>query len=138
VKYLLDTCVLSEMTKPRPSESVVRWLERAAEDALAVSVLTVGELEKGVRRLAAGERRRALERWLEEICRGYSERLVDVGAEVATEWGRIAAKAEGRGEPLPVIDALIGATAIVHRLTVVTRNTADIGRTGARVLDPWT
>ena len=66
MKYLLDTCVLSELTKPRPSEGVVRWLEHAGEAALAISVLTHGELEKGVRRLAAGERRRALGRWLEE------------------------------------------------------------------------
>jgi hypothetical protein len=137
VKYLLDTCVLSELTRPRPSESVVRWLGHAGDDTLAISVLTLGELEKGVRRLGAGDRRRSLELWLGEICGSYAERVLEVSVEIAIEWGRIAAKSEGRGAPLPVVDALLGATAIVHGLTVVTRHTPDIGRTGAKTLDPW-
>jgi predicted nucleic acid-binding protein len=137
VSYLLDTCVVSEPTKPRPAPAVVAWLRSADPESLYLSVLTLGEIEKGIERLPANARRRALRHWLEQVRAQTEDRIVAVDDAIATEWGRLLARAEKRGETLPAIDALIGASAIVRGLTVVTRNASDIGRAGAAILDPW-
>ena len=97
----------------------------------------MGELEKGIERLAAGKRKQELRAWLERIQTTTEGRVLDVDSPVAREWGRLLARAEQQGQPLPAIDALIAATAVVHGLVVVTRNTADMVPTGARVLNPW-
>lgn len=136
--YLLDTCVLSELVRPRPDAGVIAWLEDAGEDRLFLSVLTLGELEKGVARLSPSARRTRIERWVRKDLRARFEgRWIDVDQAVAERWGAITGASEARGEPLPVIDALIAATALVHDLEVVTRNTADLERCGARCLNPW-
>ena len=135
--YLLDTCVLSEFTKPRPSASVDRWLASVPDASQFVSVLTFGELEKGVTKLAKGKRRTALQRWLDDLQSRVADRILPVDLVVAREWGRISARCEAAGRPIPVIDALLGATAIVHGHTVVTRNTSDIARSSATIVDPW-
>jgi toxin FitB len=135
--YLIDTCVFSEFTKPRPSAAVDRWVGSTAETAQFVSVLTWGEIEKGIRKLPVGRRRGELERWFTTVQARLAERTLVVDDAVAREWGRIAADAEIQGRPIPVVDALIGATALVHGLAVATRNGSDIGRTGAEIIDPW-
>lgn len=135
--YLLDTCALSEFTKPKPSASVDAWFAQIPDGADFVSVLTLGELEKGITKLASSRRRAALERWFGDLRDRFSGRILAVDEPVALEWGRITARAELAGNPLPSIDALIAATAIVHGLAVVTRNTSDIARTGAPIIDPW-
>lgn len=137
MSYLLDTCVVSEPTKPRPAAAVLSWLRSTDAGALHMSVLTMGELERGVERLGDGARQRGLRRWLEQLRGEAEQRLLPVTDAVATEWGRMLAHAEKRGLIIPVVDGLIGATAIVHGLTVVTRNRSDIARTGAAILDPW-
>ena len=135
--YLLDTCALSEFTKPKPSASVDAWFAQIPDGADFVSVLTLGELEKGITKLASSRRRAGLERWFGDLRDRFSGRILSVDEPVALEWGRITARAELAGNPLPSIDALIAATAIVHGLAVVTRNTSDIARTGAPIIDPW-
>lgn len=136
--YLLDTCVLSELAKPRPNAGVLAWLEAADETQLHLSVVTFGELEKGIARLPASARRRKLEQWLrQELAARFDGRLLDVDRKVAQRWGAISGASEARGAPLPVIDALIAATGLVHGLDVVTRNTADLERCGAHCLNPW-
>jgi predicted nucleic acid-binding protein len=137
VAYLLDTCALSEFTKPKPSASVDAWFAQIPDGADFVSVLTLGELEKGITKLVSSRRRAALERWFGDLRDRFSGRVLAVDEPVALEWGRITARAEVAGNPLPSIDALIAATAIVHGLAVVTRNTSDIARTGAPIIDPW-
>jgi toxin FitB len=137
VSYLLDTCVVSEPTRPRPATSVIAWLQSTAPESLYLSVLTLGELEKGIERLSDGRRRKQLRQWLQAIRVASEERILGVDDAIATEWGRMLARGENQGRPLPVIDALLAATAIVHGLTVVTRNSSDIARTGAALLDPW-
>lgn len=137
MSYLLDTCVLSEFTKPHPSKAVDRWLAGVSDAAQFVSVLSLGELEKGVSKLSASKRRSALVEWLEALRDRLGDRVLQVDLAVATEWGRISARCEAAGEPIPVIDALLAATAIVHGLRLVTRNTSDIARSGAPTLDPW-
>lgn len=136
--YLLDTCVLSELAKARPDPGVVRWLEEADETRLYLSVVTLGELEKGIARLPASARRTRIERWVrQELAARFEGRLVDVDRKVAERWGAISGASEARGVPLPVIDALIAASALTHGLEVVTRNTADLERCGARCVNPW-
>lgn len=137
MKYLLDTCVVSELTKPQPSPRVTRWLEAVDERQLALSVLTVGELEKGIERLAVSKRKRALRTWLNELIAGYDQKILGITLEIAAEWGRMSAAAELKGQSLPVVDGLIAATARARNLVIVTRNTTDMQRTGAKLVDPW-
>lgn len=138
MSFLLDTCALSEFTKPSPSPSVEAWFDAMPDGSEFISVLTLGELEKGITRLASSRRRSSLERWFAELRDRMRGRILHVDEPVSLEWGRIAARAERAGTPVPVIDALIAATAIVHGLAVVTRNSSDIARTGAPIIDPWT
>ena len=135
--YLIDTCALSEFTKPRPSASVDRWFASVADGHEFVSVLTLGELEKGISKLGSTRRRTDLERWFGALRERFDGRVLGIDDAVALEWGRLSARVERDGRPVPVVDALIAATAIVHGLAVVTRNTSDIVRTGAPVVDPW-
>jgi len=138
VAYLLDTCVLSELAKPRPDAGVLTWLEEEDEAQLFASVLTLGELEKGIARLPASARRTRIERWVRrDLVARFEGRLLDVDRAVAERWGAISGVSKARGTPLPVIDALIAASALAHGLEVVTRNTTDLERCGARCVNPW-
>jgi predicted nucleic acid-binding protein len=138
VSYLLDTCVLAELAKPGPDASVVQWLEEADETTLYFSVLTLGELEKGIAKLPPSARRKKIEKWLrQDLVERFSGRLLAVDQPVAERWGRLSGESESRGKPLPVIDALMAATGLVHGLEVVTRNSADLERCGARCVNPW-
>ena len=136
--YLLDTCVISELVRPKPDAGVVQWLNQADETALYLSVLTLGELEKGIAKLPASARRRKIEPWVrEELAERFRGRLLAVDEKIAERWGALSGESETRGEPLPVIDALVAATGLVHGLTVVTRNTGDLERCGAPCFNPW-
>jgi toxin FitB len=138
VSYLLDTNAVSEWVRPRPDPGLVQWLDEVDEDRTFLSVITVGELRKGVDRLAAGRRRDRLEQWLtSELPGRFGQRLLPIDAAVAIEWGRLLARAENAGTPVGGIDALIAATAKVHGLEVVTRNVAHFHGTGLGVLCPW-
>jgi predicted nucleic acid-binding protein len=136
--YLLDTCVLSELVKPRPDAGVLGWLEEADESRLYLSVVTIGELEKGIARLPTSARRKRIERWVRgDLAARFEGRLLDVDRAVAERWGAISGASESRGMPLPVIDGLIAASALTHGLEVVTRDTGDLERCGARCVNPW-
>ncbi len=135
----MDTCVISELAKQMPAKDVIDWVASNEESDMALSVLTIGEIQRGIARLKDGRRRNTLQRWLDnDLLRRFSDRLLPVSDQVARTWGFVQARAESAGRPLPSIDGLIGATAIAHDLTVVTRNEKDIGPTGARLLNPWT
>jgi len=138
VTFLLDTCVISELVKPRPNENVVRWVDSVDERKLFLSVLTVGELEKGITKLQESPRKASLQEWLEhDLAERFAGRILPVDAAVAVAWGRIQGEAERMGAKLPVIDSLLTATAEIHRLTLATRNIADFDRCGATVFNPW-
>ena len=138
MSWLLDTCIVSELVRPKPAASVVGWINERDEGDLFLSVITIGELEKGIARLADSARRKALEQWVRiELAERFSGRLLGIDAAVAARWGAFVGKSESRGEPLPVIDSLIAATSLQHELTVVTRNTGDLERCGARCFNPW-
>ena len=138
MRYLLDTCVLSEPLKRHPSKRVIEWLKGQDEAQLFLSVITLGELRKGICKLDPGDRRNELDRWIDQdLMDRFAGRVLPVDQEVAGQWGEMSAQAEALGKTLSVLDALIAATSIVFSMTLVTRNTHDMNATGARLLDPW-
>ena len=138
MNYLVDTCVLSEVVRPRPNRTVLAWMESCDEDALYLSVLALGEIQRGIEKLDPGKRRNALQTWLDRDLRNrFAGRILDIDAEVAVTWARVQASLEKAGTPLPAIDGLLCATALTHNLTVVTRNTGDFQPSGVGTYNPW-
>jgi toxin FitB len=136
--FLLDTNVISELVKVKPEPKVTRWIENTEETLLYLSVLTLGEIRKGIFFLPQSRRRVALEAWLDhDLSLRFSNRILPINKQVADRWGRIAGSAAAKKSPLPVIDGLFAATAQHHNLILVTRNTRDIAATGVSAFDPW-
>jgi len=136
--FLLDTNVISELLKPEPEAKVVRWIEETDESILFLSVITIGEIRKGIERLAPGSRRGRLESWLKIDLRArFRNRILPVDESVAERWGALSAAAAAKGKPLPVIDGLLAATAVHHDLMFVTRNVRDVAGTSVSTLNPW-
>lgn len=135
MSYLLDTNVVSELARARPEPRVLQWLSSVADEALFLSVLTLGELRKGVESLPGGVRRERLRVWLEvELTAWFGDRLLAVDSAVADRWGRILESAKSTPA---AIDSLLAATALRHDLRLVTRNVADFDFPGLEVLNPW-
>jgi hypothetical protein len=134
MSFLLDTNVVSELRKKSPDPGVVDWIKSVRSAQLYLSVLVVGEIKQGVDRLATRDPQQAavIDDWRQRLVRGYSDRIVPVSVEVAEAWGRLTASG-----PLPLVDGLMAATALVYDWTFVTRNIADVERTGARLLNPF-
>jgi len=138
LKYLLDTCVISELIKPKPEKSVAEWIKGINESFLFLSVLTLGEIHKGINKLPASKKRRTLERWVsEDLCQRFENQIITITMEIARVWGEMQGKAESKGDTIPVIDGFLSATAIAHDLTIVTRNTNDMEKTGVSIYNPW-
>jgi predicted nucleic acid-binding protein len=136
--FLLDTNVISELFKPRPDVKVSAWVENYDESLLFLSVLTLGELRKGVDALGNHPKRARLETWLERDVRlRFFGRVLPVDDLVADRWGRISGSAAARGTPMPVIDGLLAATALQHDLTFATRDTQGIAACGVAIFNPW-
>ncbi len=137
--FLVDTNVISEVAKPFPAPQVARWLDQASPMTTYTSVITLGELRIGIEGLALGKRRTELEAWLESgLPTWFSANLLPVSREISDVWGRLTIRAKRNGTPLAMADGLIAATAVVHRLTVVTRNTSHFTNFSVQLLDPWT
>ncbi|MEZ5644941.1 MAG: type II toxin-antitoxin system VapC family toxin [Burkholderiaceae bacterium] len=135
MSYLIDTNVLSELRRRGPEAQVVKWFEQRPASTLHLSVLTLGELRKGIDVLPEGARKRALLDWLEtELPRFFAGRIHAVDAQVADRWGRLVAQA---GRPLPAIDSLLAATALAHGMALVTRNLKDFRHPDLVVINPW-
>jgi predicted nucleic acid-binding protein len=136
--FLLDTNCISELLSLKPEPRVLSWMEAADEAMLYLSVLTIGEIRKGVAGLAQGKRRLRLEHWLAvHLPDRFAGRILSVDASIADRWGSITAAAKRTGRTLSVIDSLLAATAIEHNLTVVSRNASDFTYSQAQALDPW-
>jgi len=136
--FLLDTNCISEVVRPRPDRRVLEWMDAADEATLYLSVLTIGEIRKGVAGLAQGKRRMGLERWIEaDLQARFAGRIVPIDAAIADRWGSVAAEAKRRGRTLAVIDGLLAATALHHNLTLVSRNVADFTITQVPIFNPW-
>ena len=138
MKYLLDTCVISELVKKEPHPSVIRWMDTGDESKMYLSVLTLGEIIKGINKLPNGDRREKLQSWVtNDLVQRFGSRLLEIDAEISMAWGTMLGEAERLGEKLPVVDSLIVASANVHDLIVVTRNVKDMERCRTKVFNPW-
>jgi predicted nucleic acid-binding protein len=134
LSYLLDTNVVSELRRRRPSAEVVQWYAATPDDELFLSVLVLGEVRRGIERLRVRdpEQAGALEIWLYGLYDAFATRILPIDADIAEAWGRMSA-----GSPVPAEDALMAATARVRGMVLVTRNVAHVARTGVAVLNPW-
>jgi len=133
--YLLDTCLISELRKTNCNPGVAAWMSSIEPDEAFLSVITLGEIRRGIElhRSKDAKESGALERWLLGLESHYAERVLPITAAIADRWGRLSPN-----QPLPVSDALIAATGLEHKLTVVTRNVADFQRSGVNSLNPFT
>lgn len=138
MKVLLDTCVLSEIRLPRGEPKVQAAVAALEDDDIFLSVLSIGELTKGICLLPESRRKRNLAQWLSGLERQYQDRILGVDRETAVIWGEVLARCQRAGTAAPAIDALLAATAMRHGLHVMTRNTRDFAVTGALIVDPWT
>jgi predicted nucleic acid-binding protein len=135
VSYLLDTNVISELVRPKPAKAVLAWFENIPSEALHISVLTLGEIRKGIENMPDGARREQLRLWLEhELVDWFGSRVLPVDIPVADRWGRLVAQ---MGRLIPTIDSLLAATALHHELRLVTRNLKDFDYPGLEVVNPW-
>jgi toxin FitB len=138
MNYLLDTCLISELAKSKPDENVVNWVLSENETGFYVSVLTFGELHKGIEKLPESKKKEELRNWVnDELKNRFQSRIIGIDMRISILWGKIQCIAEKKGKPMPVIDTLIAATALSHDLTVVTRNVSDMEQSGVRLLNPW-
>ena len=136
--YLLDTNVVSEAIKPQPDARVVAWLAAQPSAAIYLSVLTLGEIEQGIVRSPSPKRAERLARWLEEeLLPRFHGRLLPVEAPVMKVWGQITGRALLQGRPVGYVDSLLAATAIVHGLSLATRNTSDVAALPVQTINPW-
>ncbi len=135
MSFLLDTNVVSEIRKKSPDAGVSTWFASVPADKLFLSVLVVGEIRQGIERLTRRDPARAeiYERWLSQLVDGYGDRIVPITIPIAQAWGRLNVP-----DPVPAVDGLMAATALVHDWTLVTRNVSDVASTGVRLLDPFT
>jgi predicted nucleic acid-binding protein len=133
--YLIDTNVISELRRREPEPRVVQWFEQRPSQQLFLSVLTLGEIRRGVERLAESERQQDLRRWLEQdLPAFFSGRVLPMDEAIAHRWGRLLAE---MGRPLPAIDSLLAATALEHNLVLITRNLRDVVDLPLTVVNPW-
>ena len=138
-RYLLDTCVLSEYIRRQPEIKVVRWLDSQLEENLFISVITIGEIRKGIAKIESSrpEKYYKLDEWLHKLIQRFEPRIISLDREIILRWGNLSGKSEQSGRKLPVIDSLIAATAINNRLTIVTRNESDFCGIDVPLYNPW-
>lgn len=138
MKYLLDTCVISEVIKPKPNKNVIEWLRNQEESSLCLSVLTFGEFEKGIEKSANENRKNKLRLWVEEDLKDrFHGRVLPINMQVASKWGEVQGQSEIMGKALPAIDGLIAVTALVNSCVVVTQNLSDMQASSVELYNPW-
>ena len=138
MRYLLDTCVISELVSKKPETAVIDWIDGIDDEYFYLSVITIGEIKKSIEKLPDSERKELLASWLEEdLLSRFQGRILRLETAVMLTWGSLTAKLEQEGKKLPAIDSLIAAIALTNNLTLVTRNIADFQNTGVSLLNPW-
>jgi predicted nucleic acid-binding protein len=137
-KYLLDTCVISELTRELPSENVVAWFESKNEYRLFLSVVSIGEMEKGIYGLEQGKKRTRLEKWfIDEVVPGFSGRILEIGHKTMSTWAKLSVDLRSKGIVRPSFDSLLEATALEHDLVFVTRNIKNFQGSSMTIVNPW-
>jgi tRNA(fMet)-specific endonuclease VapC len=138
MKYLLDTCVISELVAKQSNARVLEWIDSVDPDGVYLSVITIGEIAKGIEKLPNSKRKQALNDWLEnELLIRFQENLIELDVNILIQWGQLNAELESNGQKMPAIDSLIAATALNRGLILVTRNVPDFDGTGVEILNPW-
>lgn len=136
--YLLDTCVFSELIKKKPAISVAQWVSERNEGLFSVSALTIGEIKKGIVKTSDVKRKETLHMWLQDfVIPRFWSRIIPIDGAVALAWGELIGKFGKEGRVIPTIDSLIAASAIVHHLQIVTRNTKDFEGLDIPLVNPW-
>ncbi|MBV5305679.1 MAG: type II toxin-antitoxin system VapC family toxin [Desulfobulbaceae bacterium] len=138
MRYLLDTCVISELIKKKPNPKIVQWIAKEEENNLFMRVLTIGEIHKGIEKLPESRKKEKLHDWVRyDLEERFQDRILNFDLQAAVIWGRIQAHSELTGRAMPAIDGLIAATGLSSGLTVVTRNTTDMEMSGVTLINPW-
>ncbi len=138
MKYLLDTCVISEIIKSKPNKNVISWLSNQDESELFLSVLTFGEIAKGIEKAPDKVRKKKLKVWVEEdLKQRFEGKILPINLEVSIQWGVIQGIAEKAGKPMPTLDGLIAVSGLVNNCIVVTRNTSDMEQSTVELFNPW-
>jgi len=139
MKYLLDTCVLSEYVKKQPHLQVINWLDEQKEIDLLISILSIGELKKGIIKIERSQpiRFQRLCKWIERLETQFEGRILPVEQGVINQWSKSCGQSEANGTKLAVLDSLLAATALAHNLVVVTRNVDDFSLTNVNIFNPW-
>jgi tRNA(fMet)-specific endonuclease VapC len=138
MKYLLDTCVLSELVTKQPAPKVVEFVDSLDPDDVYLSIITIGEIVKGIEKLPNSRRKQELHAWLkEDLLARFQGKIIPIDEDVIVEWGILTARVEAAGKPMPAIDSLIAATAQANRLALVTRNVDDFSASGVELVNPW-
>ena len=135
--YLLDTCLLSELIRKEPNQGVLDWIKDKEESSLFLSVLTIGELRKGIVKLKPSTKKKELTLWFAELERRFKDRIIPIDIQISLKWGEIQANLEVNGNPMPTIDSLIVSTTLCKNLIVVTRNGKDMKQSHVEILNPW-
>ncbi len=138
MKYLLDTNVISELISKQPNPQVMQWIDNLDPTAVYLSVITVGELQKGIEKLSDSKRKETLHRWLnDDLLARFSGQIFVLDVPVMLTWGALVGRMERMGRPLAALDSLIAALALHHHCSLVTRNEADFKDTGVTIINPW-
>lgn len=138
MRFLLDTCVVSELVARQPDPGVVQWVDSVDEERLYLSVITIGEIKKGIERLAESERKRMLSGWLDDdLLIRFQDRILPIDTGVMLLWGKLTADLETRGRKMPAIDSLLAAIALEGGFHLVTRNEDDFAHSGVKIINPW-
>lgn len=138
MKYLLDTCVLSELVIKQPNAKVIDFIDSLDPDDVYLSVITIGEIVKGIEKLPDSRRKQELHTWLkEDLLSRFQGKIIPIDEDVIVGWGILTARAEAAGRPMPAIDSLIAATAQANNLKLVTRNVEDFNASGVEIVNPW-
>ena len=138
MKALLDTCVISELVSKKPDPKVVEFVDSLDAEDVYLSVITIGEIVKGIEKLPSSKRRSELQAWLnDDLLVRFEGNVVPLDIDIMAEWGRITARLESAGKTMPAIDSLIAATVLERKMTLVTRNVSDFEDTNAEIVNPW-
>jgi len=136
--YLLDTCLISELVAKQPNQKVLDWVDAQMPETLYLSVITIGEIAKGICKLTPSKRKESLTTWLNEtLPNRFENRILTLDVSTMVLWGNLVGQLEQNGRPLPAMDSLIAAIALQHSLSLVTRNEKDFAGTGVLIINPW-